>query len=68
MTPQRPKDTNQLAKRIVDLATGQDKERYGKDPIAVKRGQKSGRARALAASARRSSQPQPMMAKGRSDN
>ncbi len=65
MRPQRPKDTNQLAKHIVDLATGQDRDRYGKDPVAVARGRKSGQARA--ASSRRSSQ-QPMVAKGQSDN
>lgn len=34
----RPRDTNQLAKLIVDLATGQADETYDKDPAAVRRG------------------------------
>ena len=36
--PKRPKDTNQLAKRIVDLATGEEtekKEESTKNPHAV---------------------------------
>lgn len=42
----RPKDTNQLAKLIVDLATGSASEPdpdAGKDPTAVSRGRLGGR-------------------------
>jgi hypothetical protein len=56
--PARPRDTNQLAKLIVDLAVGEtqeDKPDGGKDPAAValgrKGGLKGGRARADAMSA-----------------
>ena len=52
--PKRPRDTNQLAKFIVDLATGDvelPKTDDGKDPAAValgrKGGLKGGKARAL---------------------
>lgn len=44
----RPRDANQLAKRIVDLATGQVEDReltpeeQGKDPAAVALGRKGG--------------------------
>jgi hypothetical protein len=51
--PRRPRDPNQLAKRIVDISTGQAKDEdpdEGKDPSAValghKGGLKGGRARA----------------------
>jgi len=51
--PKRPRDTNQLAKMIVDLTTGDVKEEKkddGKDPAAValgrKGGKKGGKARA----------------------
>jgi hypothetical protein len=50
--PKRPRDPNQLAKRIVDIATGQVEDREptpeeeGKDPAAVALGQKGGAARA----------------------
>lgn len=43
--PKRPRDTNQLAKRIVDLSTGQAEEEdpdEGKDPAAVALGRKGG--------------------------
>jgi hypothetical protein len=43
--PKRPRDANQLAKRIVDLATGQAEEKdpdEGKDPAAVSLGRKGG--------------------------
>ena len=43
MKPYRPKDSNQLAKHIVDLATGDATETYEKDPKAVKRGKKGGK-------------------------
>jgi hypothetical protein len=54
--PKRPRDLNQWAKHMVDLATGEIEDReptpeeQGKDPAAVKRGQlggiKGGKARA----------------------
>ena len=59
--PKRPRDLNQWAKRMVDIATGEVEDReptpeeQGKDPAAVKRGKagggKGGRARALALTA-----------------
>jgi hypothetical protein len=48
MTPKRPRDPNQLAKSIIDIATGQKPNRdptpeeEGKDPAAVERGRKGG--------------------------
>ena len=55
-TPKRPRDTNQLAKAIVDLATGEAEEATpadpAKDPAAVALGRrgglKGGKARAAA--------------------
>ena len=50
--PKRPRDPNQLAKSIIDIATGQKPDRdptpeeQGKDPAAVALGKKGGRARA----------------------
>lgn len=51
--PKRPKDTNQLAKNVVDLATGEAQEAQtnnGKNPAAVALGRlgglKGGKARA----------------------
>lgn len=44
--PKRPRDANQLAKSIVDLATGEAEEKpadEGKDPAAVALGRKGGR-------------------------
>lgn len=42
--PKRPRDTNELAKLIVDIATGETDEssRNEKDPSAVQRGRKGG--------------------------
>jgi hypothetical protein len=44
--PKRPRDANLLAKRIVDLSTGQAEEdqpaETGKDPAAVALGRKGG--------------------------
>ena len=46
--PKRPRDLNQWAKRMVDVATGEAKDReptpeeQGKDPAAVKRGRLGG--------------------------
>jgi hypothetical protein len=64
MKPKRPRDTNQLAKFISDLATGEVTEPIksddGKDPAAVslgrKGGLKGGKARADALSPKRRSQ------------
>jgi len=48
MTPKRPRDPNQLAKSIIDIATGQKPDRdptpeeQGKDPAAVRRGKLGG--------------------------
>ena len=57
--PKRPRDTNQLAKFIVDIASGElelPKTDDGKDPAAValgrKGGLKGGKARAAALSAK----------------
>lgn len=43
--PKRPRDTNQLAKSIVDIATGEAEDKNpnaGKDPAAVALGKKGG--------------------------
>lgn len=48
MTLKRPRDPNQLAKSIIDIATGQKPDRdptpeeQGKDPAAVALGKKGG--------------------------
>ena len=62
----RPRDTNQLAKRIVDIATGDEEDReptpeeQGKDPAAVSLGRrgglKGGKARAAGMTAKRRSE------------
>lgn len=50
--PKRPRDTNQLAKRIVDIATGEAEDREltpeerGKDAAASALGRRGGKARA----------------------
>jgi hypothetical protein len=47
-TPKRPRDPNQWAKRMVDIATGEASDRkptpeeQGKDPSAVARGRLGG--------------------------
>ena len=47
MKPHRPRDGNQLAKHVVDLATGQAVEKPRiKDPTAVRRGRIGGKAKA----------------------
>src|ERR1700712_5499534 len=59
MTPKRPRDPNQLAKSIIDIATGRKPDRdptpeeQGKDPAAVAMGKKGGKARADALTASR---------------
>ncbi len=47
MTPKRPRDPNQLAKSIIDIATGEapgnePETPNKKDPAAVERGRKGG--------------------------
>jgi hypothetical protein len=49
--PKRPRDTNQLAKLLVDIATGQEPEAMPEEEVpkllaAVTRGRKGGKARA----------------------
>jgi hypothetical protein len=50
--PKRPRDPNQLAKLVVEIATGQVEDRpptpeeQGKDPAAAAMGHKGGNARA----------------------
>ena len=62
MTPKRPRDPNQLAKSIVDIATGQKPDRdptpeeQGKDPAAVALGKKGGAARAAGMTAEKRSE------------
>jgi hypothetical protein len=52
--PKRPRDPNQLAKMVVDIATGEVQDRppapeeQGKDSAAVTLGRKGGQARAAA--------------------
>jgi hypothetical protein len=59
MAGKRPRDPNQLAKSIIDIATGAAEDRsptpeeQGKDPAAVALGQKGGKARAESLSAKR---------------
>lgn len=53
-TPKRPRDANQLAKMIVDIASGDEpNERPEKDEAAVAMGRKGGKARAAAISPER---------------
>jgi hypothetical protein len=75
MTPKRPRDPNQLAKSIIDIATGQKPDRdptpeeQGKDPAAVAMGKKGGKARAAGLSAeQRSEIAKKAAAKRWSDN
>jgi len=46
--PKRPRDPNQLAKSIIDIATGQQPSPVpdNRDPAAVAMGKKGGKARA----------------------
>ncbi|KRR21549.1 hypothetical protein CQ14_07035 [Bradyrhizobium lablabi] len=60
--PKRPRDPNQLAKSIIDIATGQKPDRdptpeeEGKDTAAVALGKKGGKARADAMTPERRAQ------------
>ncbi len=63
--PNRPKDSNQLGKLVVDLATGNATESYKKNEIAAAKGRKGGTARARSMSRTESSQHGALMAKAR---
>ncbi len=71
MTPKRPRDPNQLAKSIIDIATGQKPDRdptpeeQGKDPAAVVMGKKGGAARASNMTAERRAEIAKKAAKSR---
>lgn len=71
MTPKRPRDPNQLAKSIIDIATGEKPDRdptpeeQGKDPAAVALGKKGGKARADAMTPERRSEIAKKAAKKR---
>jgi hypothetical protein len=60
--PKRPRDPNQLAKSIIDKATGEKPDRdptpeeQGKDPAAVAMGKKGGKARAESMTAEKRSE------------
>lgn len=58
--PKRPRDPNQLAKLIVDLATGEAEEEKrqddGKNPAAVALGRRGGAARAKSLSKKKRSE------------
>jgi len=60
--PKRPRDPNQLAKSIIDIATGEKPDRdptpeeQGKDPAAVAMGKKGGKARADSMTAQKRSE------------
>ena len=71
MIPKRPRDPNQLAKRIIDIATGEAPDRdptpeeQGKDPAAVALGKKGGKARADSLTAEERSEIAKKAAEGR---
>jgi hypothetical protein len=60
--PKRPRDPNQLAKSIIDIATGEKPDRdptpeeQGKDPAAVALGRLGGKKRAEGLSAKKRSE------------
>lgn len=73
--PKRPKDTNERAKLVVDLATGEEKEKNpdeGKNPAAVALGKlggaKGGKARAKKLSAKKRKEIAKKAAKKRWEN
>lgn len=71
MTPKRPRDPNQLAKSIIDIATGQKPDRdptpeeQGKRAVAVDAGSRGGKIRAGNLSAERRKQIARKAAKAR---
>lgn len=71
-TPKRPRDTNKLAKAIVDLTIGEIEDpdpHKGKDPAAVELGRKGGliggKARAASLTAKRRKEIAKKAAKAR---
>lgn len=75
--PKRPRDTNQLAKSIVDIATGETEDKTvddGKNPAAVALGRlggiKGGKARAekLTSEQRRTIAQKAAVARWKTDN
>lgn len=54
--PKRPRDTNELAKLIVDLATGEAEEAPEKDASARSLGRRGGKARAAKLTSRERSE------------
>ncbi|MEY2536596.1 MAG: hypothetical protein QOG67_336 [Verrucomicrobiota bacterium] len=66
MTPKRPRDPNQLAKSIIDIATGQQPSPVDtRDPAAVAMGKKGGKARAESLTAEQRSEIAKKAALGR---
>ncbi len=66
MTPKRPRDPNQLAKSIIDIATGQQPSPVDtRDPAAVAMGKKGGKARAESLTAEQRSEIAKKAAKTR---
>jgi hypothetical protein len=69
--PKRPRDPNQLAKSIIEIATGERPDRdptpeeQGKDPAAASLGRKGGKARAEGLSAKRRAEIARKAAKAR---
>lgn len=65
--PKRPRDVNELAKRIVDEATDEVErpEPPAKNPAAVELGRKGGRARAAKSSAKERSESARKAARSR---
>jgi hypothetical protein len=69
--PKRPRDLNQWAKRMVDIAAGEASDReptpeeQGKDPAAVALGKKGGAARARSLDSAQRSAISSRAAKGR---
>ena len=69
--PKRPRDPNQLAKSIIDIATGERPDRdptpeeLGKDARAVELGKRGGQARAKSLSAKRRGEIAKKAAKAR---
>jgi hypothetical protein len=73
MTLKRPRDPNQLAKSIIDIATGQKPDRdptpeeQGKDPAAVAMGKKGGKTRADSLTAEKRAQIAKRAAESRAE-
>jgi hypothetical protein len=71
MPPKRPRDPNQLAKSIIDIATGEKPDRdptpeeQGKDPAAVELGRRGGKARADSLSSKKRKEIAKKAAKAR---